>query len=289
MAYQTIGELSVQYGFGQQFFGSDPELQNLINQAVNGQWSSEKFQSAFMNTAWYRSRWANLRTWTDLETRDPAEASNKVNERVLEFNDNLSQLGVTLDAGTIQSLAYNSLQFGWTPAQTKDILGGMVNYTPGQMGGTPAAVEMQVKKVAGDYGLTLTGSQVSDFVSGVVTDRYTEDNIKDFMADMAKSKYVGMTPYLDKGMTVRQVASQHVSSYAKLLEVDPDSVDLNDTVIQQALQGTPPAPGALPEMQSVYQFERAVRRDPRWLRTKNARDSMTTSGQSLLRDWGLVG
>lgn len=289
MAYQDAGALSVSYGFGQAFFGSDPELQSLINQAVNGQWANEKFQSAFMNTNWYRARQASVRTWFDLATRDPAEANRKISERFTDFRNQISQLGASVDDGTLWDMAGNSLQFGWSDAETKNFLAGHVNFTAGQMGGTPAAVEMQVKKIAGDYGLTLSGSQVSDYVSGVVTSRYTEDNVRDFMADMAKSKYVGMTPYLDKGMTVRQVASQHVSSYAKLLEVDPDSVDLNDTVLQQALQGTPPAPGALPEMQSVYQFERAVRRDPRWLRTKNARDSMTTSGQSLLRDWGLVG
>jgi hypothetical protein len=106
---------------------------------------------------------------------------------------------------------------------------------------------------------------------------------------MAKSKYPGMGAFLDMGQTVRQVATPYVQSYAQLLEVDADSVDMNDNLIQQALQGTPSSATAPPQMQSVYQFERSVRRDPRWVRTKNARDSVTNAAHNVLRDWGLVG
>lgn len=281
-----------QIGFAQAFFQQDSELQNLLNQAVGGQWDATRFQSAFMNTNWYRTKEASYRQWLDLSTRDPVEAQAKLFDRVNEFKDRATQLGWAYNPDWLRTLAEWSIAWSWSDKQTTDIFAEETlkagGFTPGQMGGTPAMVEMQLKKMAGDYGLTLTDNQTRDWAYGVVNESYTQDNIKDFMRDQAKSRYVGMSSQLDQGFTVRQVASEYVNSYARLLETDPDTVNLNDNIIQQALQGAPQAPGQPPVMQSVYQFERAVRRDPRWLRTKNARDDLVTAGQSLLKDWGLV-
>lgn len=281
--------MAAQLGFVQAFFQADPELAALLKAAVAGQWDAQRFQAAFMNTNWYRSRVASDRQWVDLETRDPAEAARKRQARKAELEDRISQLGASIDPATLDMYVDWSLRYSWTNTETTNILGSLVDYTPGNMGGTPAAIEMQVNKLASDYGLTLTSAQLSDYVSGIVTERYTQDNIADFMRDMAKSKYVGMGAYLDKGMTVREVASNYTNSYARLLEVDDGSVNLNDNLIQQALQGSPTKPGEVPQMQSLYQFERSVRRDPRWLRTKNARDSMVNAVQGIAQDWGLVG
>jgi len=280
--------MASQLGFAAEFFNSDPELSQLIRNAVNGQWDTQKFQGAFMNTNWYRSRSAAMRTYADLQTRDPSEFAATVERKRQEVRDKASQLGIQWDESYINEVA-NAFLY-WFPdekAQT-DFYAQRINYTPGQMGGTPAAVEMQVNKLAGDYGLSLTNGQISDYVSGIMHESYTEDNVKGFMRDMAKSKYSGMSGFLDQGMTVRQVAAPYVSSYSNLLEVNGDTVDLKDNVLQQALQGTPPAAGQPPQMKSVYQFERDVRRDPRWLRTKNARDSITSAGQGVLKDMGLV-
>jgi hypothetical protein len=70
---------------------------------------------------------------------------------------------------------------------------------------------------------------------------------------MARSKYPEMQTYLDQGMTVRDVAEPYLQSYAQLLEVAPDAVQLTDARVQKALQGTPPdKPGAPPVMQSLF-------------------------------------
>lgn len=276
-------------GFAQAFFNADPELSQLIRNAVSGQWDTQQFQGAFMNTTWYRTRSSGIRQWADLTTRDPAEAQRKVQETVAKLKNQTSQFGITWDDGYYNEVANAVIAWQWSDVELKNFLAGFVNTNPGQMGGTPAAVEMQINKLAGDFGITVPQSNMRDFITGIVSERYTEDNVRDYMRDMAKSKYAGMGSYLDQGMTVRQVAAPYTASYSNLLEVDADTVDLNDGLMQQALQGVSPAPGQPPQMQSVYQFERSLRRDPRWLRTKNARDSVTSAAQGVLRDWGLVG
>jgi len=285
----SMADLAGRYGFVEAFFNSDPELKKLIEQAQKNNWTVEQFQGRFMDTKWYRSRQASVRTWADLKTRDPKEAEKKIHDRTLELKNQLSQFGISISDKEIRAMAEKSLEFAWTATEMRNVLASMVTYVPGQMGGTPAALEMQIQALANEYGIDLTDKQAMDYVQGMLTERYTEDNLRDFLRDMAKSKYAGMASFLDRGMTVREVATPYITSYAQLFEVDPDSVDLRDSLIQQALQGAPAAPGQLPQMQSLYQFERALRRDSRWLRTKNARDSLVNAGMGILKDWGLVG
>lgn len=282
-------EMAASLGFSKAFFYSDSELKKLIQQAVRGQWSPQKFQAAFMKTRWFRARSASVRQWTDLITRDPAEAKAKISDRKLELADMVSQLGLKVSDKQLSKMATDSLKFSWTQAETQNILAGMVTYTPGQMGGTPATLEMQFKQLAGDYGLQVSDKNIGDWINGMLSERYTEDNIRDMLRDMAKSKYAGMASYLDKGFTVKDVASNHLSSYARLLEVDDNTVDMMDPVIQKALQGTPDPKTGVPAMQTLYEFERSVKKDPRWLKTKNARNDMTDAAMGIARDWGLVG
>lgn len=281
-------DIAAKYGFAAAFFNQDPELQRLLNDAIKGKWTTEVFQARFMNTNWYRARQASQRQWKDLETRDPAEAADKIHERKIEFADMASQWGITMDDTALSYWAKVTLEYSYTPEAIRDLFASMVDFDA-DLSGTPATLEMQIMKVAGDYGVTLSEGVRDDFVRGLLSEKYTEDNYIDYLRDMAKSKYTGMTAYLDQGMTVRQVAMPYLDSYARLLEVEPDTVDLNDNLIQQALQGTPAAQNQPPAMQSVYQFERSLRRDPRWLRTKNARSAVTDAGFNVLRDWGLVG
>jgi hypothetical protein len=125
-------------------------------------------------------------------------------------------------------------------------------------------------------------------VAGALAGKYTEDHLRDFLRDMARSKYPGMANYLDQGLTVRDVASNYIQSYSSILEKPSDAVQLSDPLIQQALQGTPDKQG-VPQMQNVYDFERQLRKDPRWLQTKNAKDQTLNATLGVLQDWGLYG
>jgi hypothetical protein len=285
---KTASELAASYGFASAFFSADPELKRLIRAAVSGQWSATRFQGAFMNTKWYRSREASSRQWIDLMTRDPAEAKSKIAERHLELADRLTQFGLTMSGAELNRMAANSLQFSWSDAFTKNVLASMVHYSPGKLGGTPASLEMQLKSMANDYGMKLSPGQTNTYIQGLLSERYTEDNIKDFMRDSAKTKYQGMASWLDRGMTVREVAGNHIQSFARLLEIEPDDVDIMDPLMQRALQGEPNDRG-IAQMETLYGFEKMVRRDKRWLRTKNAKSELTNAAMSLGKDWGLVG
>jgi hypothetical protein len=68
---------------------------------------------------------------------------------------------------------------------------------------------------------------------------------------------------------------------ASVLEVAPDSIGLDDKTLRMAI-------GPEKEM-SIYDFQRTLRKDPRWQYTDNARQETSDSVLRVLRDFGFQG
>ena len=86
---------------------------------------------------------------------------------------------------------------------------------------------------------------------------------------------------LDEGLDLANIFAPYRNTMAALLEVTPDSITLDDPVLRSAY-------GQDKEM-SIYDFRRAVRKDPRWQYTDNAREEVSTAALGVLRDFGFQG
>lgn len=284
----TASELATQYGFSEGFFRSDPELWSLFSKAKAAQWNATRFQSEFMKTAWYRARSASIRQWSDLEIRDPAEATDKITQRMADMSDRFTQMGVTIDEGTLKDLATQSLKFAWSNSQLQNILANYAQYVPGQAGGSIAAMEAHIKDLAYQYGVAVTDGQIQGWIKNLVSATWSEDNLTDVLRDAAKSKYAGLAQQLDTGRTTRDIAGQHVAEMGRLLEMDPNSISLDDPILARALQGTMDPKTGMAVPQTVFEMSQAVKRDNRWLKTRNARDEMFGVATAIGRDMGLI-
>ena len=67
----------------------------------------------------------------------------------------------------------------------------------------------------------------------------------------------------------------------QILEVPVDQIDLNDKTLQMAISGDKPM--------SLYDYQNALRKDPRWQYTNNAKTSVADSVQKVLQDFGFMG
>jgi len=86
---------------------------------------------------------------------------------------------------------------------------------------------------------------------------------------------------LDEGLDLANIYAPYRKTMATLLEVTPDSISLDDPILRSAY-------GQDKEM-SIFDFQRAVRKDPRWQYTDNAREEVSTAALGILRDFGFQG
>lgn len=86
---------------------------------------------------------------------------------------------------------------------------------------------------------------------------------------------------IDQGVDLDTIYAPYKKVMASVLELNPDSITLNDPTLRSAI-------GPDREM-TLYDFQRQLRKDPRWQNTNNAREEVSTAALQVLRDFGFQG
>jgi hypothetical protein len=83
------------------------------------------------------------------------------------------------------------------------------------------------------------------------------------------------------GVDLSTVYSPYKSLLAQTLEINPNSISLDDPTLRMAI-------GPDKEM-SLFEYQKALRKDPRWQYTNQARDQASSIATTVLRDFGFMG
>jgi hypothetical protein len=86
---------------------------------------------------------------------------------------------------------------------------------------------------------------------------------------------------LDQGIDLETVFSPYKNTMATTLEINPATISLSDPTLRAAI-------GPDKEM-SLYEFQKALRKDARWQYTNNAREDVFQSVGKVLQDFGFQG
>ena len=115
--------------------------------------------------------------------------------------------------------------------------------------------------------------------------------INDFMGqikDQAKLDWSGYADKIDKGFKVSDIVSPYINSMARILEIDPNAVDISTDPYIKKAAGLTVGPDGTSQPMPTWQFENLLRQDPKWLQTNNARDSLMSTGLDFLKSFGLA-
>jgi hypothetical protein len=130
-------------------------------------------------------------------------------------------------------------------------------------------------------GLTLSQDQISNYVSRI-------DNGEDPKVIQNQIRQIagnGMPDSVKKllaeGTDLDTVYAPYRGVMASILELNPESIPLNDPTLRTAI-------GPDKEM-PIYEFQRALRKDARWQYTNNAREEVSNVALGVLRDFGFQG
>lgn len=192
--------------------------------------------------------------------------------------------GVQLTDKQIISLANRAMKENWDAASLGEFIAkeGKAGDGAGKIGTTIGAL----RQTAADYGVYYSDDWYRDASKKIFEGTASEDTFVNMMKQDSKSRYVAFADRVDAGLTMRQAVAPYISSYAQILEVPSNSVDLNDPLLTRAL--TTVDKDGTPTPTSLWQFEYDLRQDPRWRYTKNAEETMMAASRQVLQDFGLV-
>lgn len=278
------------YGFSNAFFGSDVELRKLVDRAVKEQWTPEKFAVELKDTKWFVTKSAAEREWTQLNTADPKSARRRVEERAAQIHSMAAQMGADITGLEAHDMAVNSLKFGYSDLETQNAVGKHVEFKRGEpFKGAAGANQDAMKRKAAQYGVPVSDDTLARFVRNIALGIGTEEDFDNWIKMQAKSVWGGLAAQIDQGLTVEDVASLYKATMSQVLEIPDTNIDLlKDPTIKQALSYVDPASKEqAPQAMPLWKFEQQLKKDPRWLQTSNAHDSMMGAGGEVLRAWGL--
>jgi hypothetical protein len=150
--------------------------------------------------------------------------------------------------------------------------------------GAKSLTRQDLEKTALANGLDLDdnfGSIVNDWVKRVDNGEDV-DIFKNLIRGTAK---IGLpdkvAQMIDNGLDLETVYAPYKKLMAATLEIDPTSISLNDPTLRMAI-------GPDKEM-PIYEYQRSLRKDPRWQFTDKARESVSDVASRVLKDFGFQG
>jgi hypothetical protein len=200
-----------------------------------------------------------------------------------------AKMGATITDAQARAMGETAYRTGYNGQQLQQALGTYVaSGAPGTKapGGVAGQTEQTLKDYAASMGVQLSDSYFQGAEKSVAAGLSDATTWQNDIKEQAKSLYVPMAARIDQGATVADMASSYVNQMASTLEVDPNTINLQDTTIQKALKGTVDQKTGQPALQSLWDFDQTLKQDPRWQYTKNANQLAASTASSVLQLMG---
>jgi hypothetical protein len=144
-----------------------------------------------------------------------------------------------------------------------------------------SAAAQQLKGIAADNGIKLTDTQMVDW-SKRLAGGESPEVFKTAIRGIAKlGQPENVKALLDQGVDLATVYDPYKRTMAQILEINPNSISLDDPTLRSAIK---------PEGEmSIYDYQRTLKKDPRWQYTDNARSEVADIASTVLKDFGFQG
>lgn len=285
-------QLAKDYGYALNIIYGIPELTNLFKLAVERSWTPAQFQTKLQGSAWWRDNNEYARAYLTAKAAGGDDYRTMQETARAKIGQIAAQMGKRLTDAEMNVMADRYMSEGWgDPNRTavmQQAIAGMITVPPlGQMVGQAGDLQQQMKAVAEANGMKYADSYYLSAAKSVASGLSTAEDWMRSIRTEAASLYPAWTDKINAGMNINDLASGYVNRMAQTLELDPNSINLNDPFIRQAL-GAKDAQGN-PTMMSMWEFEQKLRQDPRFMNTKQAQDDMYAAGNSILKMFGMAG
>jgi hypothetical protein len=154
----------------------------------------------------------------------------------------------------------------------------------GETGDFDVAVS-QLKAEAMDYGVSLTNEQVLKYAINAFRTGAGVDAEKEKIKNIAKGLYAPIAPFIEQGLSVKDLITPYINKKSSILEIPADSIQVDNDEGQEIMSKIMTDGKLMP----LYDYEKSLRADPRWRFTKNANEMASGLVLKVFRDFGIAG
>jgi hypothetical protein len=141
--------------------------------------------------------------------------------------------------------------------------------------------KQDILKLMRSNGLPVNNDQISSWSKSIQNGTSIDTIAKQIRQIAGAGLPDNVKNLLAQGIDLETVYSPYKSTMASTLELNPNDIQINDPILRQAL-------GPDKEM-SIYDFQKILKKDPRWQYTSNAKEDVSNSVTKVLQDFGFKG
>lgn len=143
------------------------------------------------------------------------------------------------------------------------------------------AARQQVQSFAKLNGIVLSPEDASMYANRINEGESPNDIASIFRKVASVSQPKAIADLLNSGTDLATIYQPYKSAMAQVLELNPNDIDITDPALAKAISGD--------KTMTSYEFQRLLRKDPRWQYTNNAREEVSNVALKVLRDFGFQG
>lgn len=307
----SMEQLSSMFKISAAYLSNDQSLQNALKEIINKNITDPNvMEQLLQNTDWWKNYSNQYRNYIYVKETNPAQFAADLQTATNSIMSQANTLGVDVTPEEAKRLADLMLQGSskvnadgsvtlydetWLRQQfssmidfneTRTVAGITVLDFDGQL----ADMANSVYEMAREYGIDSTmnnqafTSWLQSAMKGVVEGTMTQGDIEESIRDMAISNFPGLANQIMQGFTVRQAASAQLSAIANELELDMNTMSLNDNLVMQVLNSRDDKGNMVP--MTAFDARKAARKDSRWQFTQNATTEYSSIAGKILQDFG---
>jgi ribose 5-phosphate isomerase RpiB len=144
-------------------------------------------------------------------------------------------------------------------------------------------IESQIRTTAMDNNISATPQQLSAWANRV----QNGEDIKTIQNEIRNAASLGYSDQIKKlmstGTNLSTILSPYKEAMASTLGLNPATISLNDPTLHMALSN----PNG--KEMNLFEYQTALRKDPRWQYTDQARSEAADVAQKVLKDFGFMG
>ena len=305
----TFNSEDVETQWAKDLINSIPELKQLFKDAseegllnpASGETGQKRLENLIRGTTWFQENSLTARKMMAEEQTDPGQFAERLETEKMQVIAQGSDLGFPISDANADILARQSLMGNWMGEgrgqKLNDALMNMAGANAlagmgGALGGSTSSTGSmgeyvrKLRDAAAMNGISFDDGYYNDQARSALTGL---TQIDDSLAEIREQAAGLWPPYADKiraGQNARDLASSYIQNMASVLQIDPQSISLDDPFIQGSItafdeQGNP-------RPKSLWEQSNELRKDPRWIESNDGQNKIASAVSGVTAMFGIT-
>lgn len=223
------------YGFSTSFLNKNKSIKSLVDKAIKGSWTSQRFLDELRKTSWWKKRSDSQKRYDVLRVENPKEWSRQISEAWGSIRRMATRLGIPLTTNQVRSMAHSWVRNGLSEEEIRDMVGQRYRIrssgTAEQRGtvGVAGAARFALDEMSRNYGMKWGRDFLQGAVQKIASGRREVTDYESYAREQAARRFKAVANDIMEGRTVREILEPYIQTASQELGLPPSIFDTTNS------------------------------------------------------------